>query len=52
MYSPSSLTFPSFPCTMMSDNLTQEDTNRVMIEGIVHFLLLELLPQLRSAPGP
>ena len=52
MYSPSSLNFPSFPCTTMFDNLTQEDINRVMTKGMFCLLLLEFLQQLRSTTGP
>lgn len=33
---------PNFLSFMMSDNMTQEDIDHVMIEGTVYFLLLVL----------
>ena len=52
MYSPNSLKIPSFPRTMMFDNMTQDDINQMMIEGKIQFLLPKFLPQLRSTPRP
>ena len=46
------LNLPSFPRATMSDNLTQEDINRMMAEGKVRLLLPEFLLQLRNALGP
>ena len=52
MYSSNSLNLPSFPNTTMSNNLTQEDVDRVMTKGKVRFLLPKFLLQLRSVLGP